>query len=121
MNLEALNYINKNCPEYLDQASRESGADEKTIRGISLFIINNGYEKLSDNQKYHFDKTIRPLIEGVKCDGFYNPYSRDRHDCSAILPNENLVAYYQNDERYCESCQSEADYMAHRKEQIDRE
>lgn len=121
MNLDALNYINKNCPEVLEQASKDNDVDESVIKGIALFVVQNGYEKLSDKQKYHFDNTIRPLIDGVKCEGFYNPYSGDRHECPAILPNKNLIAYYQNDERYCESCQSEADYMAHRKEQINNE
>lgn len=121
MNLHALDYINKNCVEVLEQASKDSGVNEAMIKGVALFAVANGYDKLSQNQKYHFDETIRPLIENVQCSGFYNPYSGDRVDCSAILPDENLIAYYGHDETYCESCQSEADYMANRREQIERE
>ena len=121
MNLNALDFINKNCVELLEQSARESNAEEETIKGIARDVVANGYDELSDKQKYHFDKTIRKLIEKVPCSGFFNHYAGTRKECPAILPDENLVEYYENDNTYCESCQAEADYMAYRKDKIDKE
>jgi hypothetical protein len=121
VNLQALDFINKNCVEILGQSARENNADEETIKGIARDAVANGYDSLSDKQKYHFDKSIRKLIEKVSCSGFFNPYSGERTNCRAILPDENLVEYYESDSNYCEACQAEADYMAYRKERIEKE
>lgn len=54
MNLEALREICKNNPEILEQSARDNKADPDTVNGIARFAIENGYEPLSVNQKYHF-------------------------------------------------------------------
>ncbi|MES2826366.1 MAG: hypothetical protein V4732_22430 [Pseudomonadota bacterium] len=113
MNLEALKEICKNNPEILEKSALDNGSDPDTVKGIALFAIGNGYDSLSVNQKYHFDKSIRKLIENVQCDGYTHELEEEHTDCPAILNDENLVEYYQNDGGYCERCQGQADSDAH--------
>ena len=68
MNLDALTEINTNNPEFLEQSAKKNGSDPEAVKGIALFAADNGYDALSANQKYHFDKSIRALIEDVQCE-----------------------------------------------------
>lgn len=115
MNLDALREICQNNPEILEQSAKDNEADPYAVKGIALFAIGNGYEALSPNQKYHFDKSIRKLIENVQCDGYTHELEEEHIECTAILNDEDLVLYYQNDGGYCESCQGQADSDAHSK------
>ena len=65
MNLQALQEIIDNNVEILESSARDNGADENTVVGIAKYAVGNGFEKLSGNQKYHFDNCIRHLIEDV--------------------------------------------------------
>ncbi|GAB2714549.1 hypothetical protein [Comamonas sediminis] len=115
MNLQALDYINKNCEEILEQASNDNNVNEAMIKGVAKFAVANGYEKLSPNQKFHFDETIRPLIEDVQCSGYTHELEEVHQECSSTLPDDRLVEYYQNDGAYCDSCQGQNDADAHTK------
>ncbi|PSW10331.1 hypothetical protein C9J01_19175 [Photobacterium rosenbergii] len=115
MNLNALNEIVTNSPEILEQSARENKADESVVMGIALFAIGNGYDALSSNQKYHFDNSIRHLIENVQCSGYTHECEEYQQECTNILDDDNLVEYYQEQYGYCESCQGQADADAHSK------
>jgi hypothetical protein len=115
MNLEALKEIIRNCPEILEESARDNGADESVVMGIAEFSSRNGYEALSENQKYHFDNAIRHLIEDVQCSGYTHELEEEHQECPNILDDDDLVEYYQNDGAYCESCQGQADADAHSK------
>lgn len=69
MNLQALQEIIQNHVEILEQSAKDKNVSEHVVIGIAKFTATNGYEKLSDNQAYHFDNCIRPLIENVQCPG----------------------------------------------------
>lgn len=116
MNLEALEEINKNNPEILEQSARDNKADVSAVLGIALFAAENGYDKLSSAQKYHFDNCIRPLIEDVKCSGYTHECEEMPSNCDAILDDEDLVEYYKYQGKYCESCEAQASADAHSKE-----
>lgn len=118
MNLEALTEINTNTPEILEQSAKENGSDPEAVKGIALFAADNGYDALSDNQKYHFDKSIRALIENVQCHAYTHEFDEMPGNCTAILKDEDLVDCYQNEEFYCESCQAQSSADAHSKEQF---
>ncbi|PKG68293.1 MULTISPECIES: hypothetical protein [Pseudoalteromonas] len=121
MNLEALKEISTNNPEILEQSARDNKADEKTIVGIASFAAENGYEKLSDSQKYYFDNCIRPLIEDVQCSGYTHEFEEVHRECEATLDDEDLVEYYQEQGKYCESCEAQASADAHSKESFMRD
>lgn len=114
MNLEALKEINKNHPEILEQSAKDNKADASTILGIALFVAENGCEKLSSSQEYHFDNCIRPLIEEVQCSGYTHECEEIPSNCDAILDDEDLVEYYKWG-KYCESCEAQASVDAHSK------
>lgn len=121
MNLDALKEINTNNPEILEQSARDNNANESTITGIALFAANNGYDSLTSPQKYHFDNCIRPLIEDVKCSGYNHKFEEVPRECPAILDDDDLVEYYQNDGKYCDSCEGQASSDAHSKESFMRD
>lgn len=70
MNLEALNEIVSNQESYIESAAHEAGVDEGMLVGVAKAAIGGGYDSLSHKQKYHFDNSLRPLIEGVRCQGY---------------------------------------------------
>ncbi len=121
MNLDALKEININNPEILEQLARDNNADESTIIGIALYAANNGYDSLTSAQKYHFDICIRPLVEDVQCSGYNHEFEEILRECSVILDDEDLVEYYQEDGKYCESCEAQASIDAHSKESFMRD
>jgi hypothetical protein len=114
LNLDALKEINTNHPDILERLAKDN--DFKTVKGIALFVVQKGYDALTDDQKYHFNKSIRPLIENVKCTGYTREFDKMPSDCSTIIDDEDLVKHYQNGEPYCENCQSDESAEAHSKE-----
>jgi hypothetical protein len=121
LNLDALKEINTNNPEILEESARDNSADESTIVGIAKFAAANGYESLSSPQKFHFDNCIRPLIENVSCSGYNHEFEEAPRVCEAILDDDDLVEYYQNDGKYCENCEGQASSDAHSKESFMRD
>ncbi|KKA45902.1 hypothetical protein [Salinivibrio sp. KP-1] len=121
MNLNALKEIVDNQVEILESSARDNGADENTIVGIAKYAIGNGYDKLSSNQKYHFDNSIRHLIENVQCSGYNHEFVEVPRECPNILDDDDLVEYYQDDGKYCESCEGQASADAHSKESFFRD
>jgi hypothetical protein len=115
MNLDALREINNNCSEVLEQSARNNSVDEEIIKGIASYVVINGYEALSDKQKYHFDNSIRHLIENVRCPGYTHEFEEIKKKCENILDDEVLVDFYKNDGVFCESCQGQSDADAHSK------
>ena len=115
MNLEALSDINKNNPEILEQSAKANGSDAEAVKGIALFAADNGYDSLSANQKFHFDKSIRALIENVQCHGYTHEFDETPGNCEAIINDDDLLECYQNDVFYCESCQAQSADDAHSK------
>lgn len=115
MNLDALREINNNYPEILEQSARSNSVDKEVIKGIALFVVMNEYEALSDKKKYHFDNSIRHLIENVQCSGYTHELEERHIECKNILNDEVLVGFYQNDGVFCENCQGQSDADAHSK------
>ncbi|MGY8871622.1 MAG: hypothetical protein ACKVJE_14390 [Pseudomonadales bacterium] len=121
MNLDALKEIITNNPEILEQSARDNNVDENTITGIALYAENNGYDSLTSPQKYHFDNCIRPLIEDVQCSSYTHEFEEVRRECPVILDDRNIVEYYQEDRKYCKSCEAQASSDAYSKELLMRD
>lgn len=121
MNLNALQELLDNNVEILEESARANKADENVVVGIAKYVIGNGYEKLSNPQKYHFDNCIRPLIENVQCPGYTHEFEDIPNDCPNILDDDDLVEFYKLDGKYCESCEGQAAADAHTKESFFRD
>lgn len=108
MNLNALSEILTNQVEILEESANDNGVDVETILGVARDAAANGYDQLTDKQKYRFDQTIRHLIEDVECDGYQGLYGEDDPICEAILDDDDLVECYQEDNFLCEDCRADA-------------
>ena len=115
MNLYALDFINKNCEELLEQAAAHAAVSEKDIKGIAKFAVANGYDELTPKQKFRFDQVIRPLIENVNCSGYTHELEEQHRECDSILDDDDLVKYYEEQGAFCEGCQGQSDADAHTK------
>lgn len=115
MNLHALKEILDINVEILEESARDNGSDENTVVGIAKYAVGNGYEKLSNPQKYHFDNCIRPFIENVQCSGYNHEFEENPRECSNTLDDDDLVEHYQQGGKYCESCEAQASSDAHSK------
>ena len=56
------------------------------------------------------------MIEDVQCSGYTHECEEVPRECEAILDDEDLVEYYQQQGKYCESCEAKASADAHSKE-----
>lgn len=121
MNLQALREIINNNVEILESSAKNTNTDVSTIVGIAKYVIENGVEALSSKQKYHFEKCIRHLIENVQCSGYNHEFEELRRECPNILDDDDLVEYYQNEGKYCESCEAQSSADAHSKESFFRD
>lgn len=115
MNLQALEEIINNNVEIIEEAANDNNADKDVVIGIAKFAVINGFDKLSDPQKYHFNNCIRHLIEDVQCPGYNHEFEEVPTECPNILDEDQLVEYYQNITEYCEQCEAQASDDAYRK------
>ncbi len=65
MNLRNLYLLSKENPQAIERLAEEQGLDPVVSIGVmKLMLANEGnYAGLSENQKRHFDLSIKPLIE----------------------------------------------------------
>ncbi|AJO77494.1 hypothetical protein [Pseudomonas sp. MRSN 12121] len=110
MNLAALRHIVENNPELIEENVPERGNSAATIGVAKLLVGNNGnVAALSENQRYHYETYIRPLVESVPCDGIFSADAEGEHDgCigNGIIDDDDLEGCYILDEMLCQECQS---------------
>lgn len=118
MNIDALDYIVNNEVEIIEDSAKSAGVKAGSAVGVSKQVVAEKTDKnLSDDQRFVFERAVRPLIEGLTC-------NRKMHDdnetilCGARLPDSQLYDYYAHDETYCENCRSDLDYQAYRWDKI---
>jgi len=121
MNLQALEEIIENHEKILESSAEDNNTDANVVIGIARFAVKNGFEALSNNQKYHFDNCIRHLIEDVQCSGYTHECEGVAYECINILDDSQLVEYYQEEGGYCEGCEAQASADAHSKESFFRD
>ncbi|SPZ52600.1 Uncharacterised protein [Serratia quinivorans] len=109
MNIDALEYLLENSIELIEESAISAGVNVDSAEGVAKQVVGEKtIEDLTIKQLYVFDKAIRPLIEGLTCSGQWNEVVEEP-ECGRPIPDANLVAYYQDDETLCESCQSLSD------------
>ncbi len=118
MNLEALNEILANQEDILEDSANDNGTDIEVAFGIARDAAANGYDSLSNNQKYHFDNCIRHLIEDVNCDGYRGAFGEEDPHCQNVLDDDDLADCYRQDSFLCEGCESEASGDIHSRDRI---
>ena len=65
MNLQRLFHLSEENPQAIDALCAEHGLDPVVAHGVVLLMIANdgNIATLSQKQREHFDRAIRPLIE----------------------------------------------------------
>lgn len=110
MNIAALRHIVENNPELIEENVAARGNPTAAIGVAKLLVGNQGnVDALSENQRYHYESHIRPLIENVPCDGVFGPEDEDGNGgCigSGRIDDEDLEGCYMLDEMFCQECQS---------------
>lgn len=80
-----------------------TSVDSDATLGIARRLIGNGesVESLTDNQQWHYQEFIKPLIEDVAC---------SNNDCGQIIEDDQtLLTGYQIDEVICQHCRYQMD------------
>jgi len=87
--------------------------------GVAKAAIANGYDSLSEKQKY----VLRPYLK-ARCSGVVDP-GGNHNECQATLEGEALLEAYRvcddTESLNCENCRSEVDYLNHHRENFFRE
>lgn len=121
MNIAALDCLLKDNIELIETSAKSAKVDVDAAIGVSRQVVGeNTINNLTERQLYIFNEAIRPLIEDLKCSGQWNEVAEEGY-CGRLIPDENLVSYYQRDETLCESCQSLSDAQQQTKARIMRE
>ncbi|MHC8308208.1 hypothetical protein ACYZUC_01120 [Pseudomonas sp. GT1P32] len=110
MNIVALRHVVENNPELIEENVPARGNPAAAI-GVAKFLVgNNGnVEALSENQRYHYENHIRPLVENVPCSGVFGPEDEDGNGgCigNGRIDDEDLDGCYILDEMLCQECQA---------------
>jgi hypothetical protein len=120
MSLEVLELIFNNCPEKIEQLAEENKVKNVDVSLRLADLLGRGkktLEELTDAQMYHFEKTMRPLIENVPCDGVLGIIENDDGEyvdtCNGngYIDEESLLISYQEDDFKCQICRFDADRM----------
>jgi hypothetical protein len=111
MNLEVLGFLLDN-ENYIEEKAKDANVDSRASVGIvKLLRTNEGdLSILKGNQTYHYEKVIKPLLEGVQCEGPVG--MNDDEDgnwitsCTndGIVDDESLYQSYLEHDFKCQLC-----------------
>ena len=104
MNIAVLKYLTDNDPSFVTDATDLGGHDAKAALGVAAFLLahNGEIERLSPNQRFYWDKYIKPFLQDVPCEGVLG----DSGACSGNgrIDNESLLLSYQDHKFLCQLC-----------------
>lgn len=107
MNLEVLNHIVTNAPEFIEGLAEENMLDGQASIGIAKILLGNNGDlaELSGKQNFHYEKCIMPLIENVQCEGVFGP---ETCTGTGYVDDESLLGCYISGKFQCQLCQHDA-------------
>ena len=78
--------------------------------GVAKFLVgsSDNFAKMSDNQQYHYNQVIKPLISRVSCDGMIGVHEDGSSSCigTDFIEDDQLLGAYQLDDMRCQQCTS---------------
>ncbi|EGQ8490968.1 hypothetical protein GTP20_23820 [Vibrio alginolyticus] len=120
MSLEVLGFIFDNCPEKIEELAEGSKVKNVDVSLRLAGLLGHGditLEELTEAQVYHYEKSMRPLIENVPCDGVLGIIENDDGEyvdtCNGngYIDEESLLISYQEDDFKCQICRFDAERM----------
>lgn len=108
---EVLNYIVNNSPELIEELAEENSLNEEASIGVAKFLLGDdgNFDQMSQKQRHHFEKTIKPLIENVRCDGMIGDHEDGTSSCigNEVIDEDSLLQAYECDDMRCQHCIAE--------------
>ena len=105
-----LNYIVENQEELIIESAQEENIDANASVGVAKFLVgsSDNFAKMSDNQQYHYNQVIKPLISRVSCDGMIGVHEDGSSSCigTDFIEDDQLLGAYQLDDMRCQQCTS---------------
>lgn len=104
MDVDVLKHLVRNDPMFIEDAADLGGHDPQAALGVAAFLLGNAgrVESLSSEQRFYWDKYVRPFLEDVPCDGALG----DSGACAGTgkIDEESLLTCYQNHTFLCQPC-----------------
>lgn len=113
MPLEVLQFISENCPEKIEELAEARGVRNVDVSLRLARLLSQGelsIDELTEAQMYHYNQTMRPLIERVSCDGVLGMIENENGEyidtCNGdgYIDEESLLISYQEDDFKCQIC-----------------
>lgn len=118
MNLEVLDFLLDN-EKYIEDLAKEVKVDSNASVGIAKLLQANAGDSsvLKGNQIYHYENVIKPLLEGVLCEGPIGMIEDDEGNWDTscvnggIVDDESLYQSYLEEDFKCQICRHDAENM----------
>ncbi|HFD2143760.1 TPA: hypothetical protein ACF2EA_003584 [Acinetobacter baumannii] len=112
--INVLQHILDNCEEYIiELATENSISNTDATIGVAQFLVANpeNFSKMSQNQNFHYEKAIKPLIHNVYCDGMIGEHEDGSSSCigNGFIDEDSLLGAYLEEDMRCQHCVSTAD------------
>lgn len=106
--MDVLLYILENSEELIIENAEEESMNADASMGVAKFLVGDSenFVRMSDNQKYHYNKVIKPLISQVSCDGMIGIHEDGSSSCigNEFIEQDQLLTAYQMDDMRCQQC-----------------
>ncbi|TKE97960.1 hypothetical protein FCV51_17980 [Vibrio kanaloae] len=111
MNLEVLGFLLDN-ENYIEEMAKTVGVDSNATFGVVKFIKakDGDLSTLKGKQIFHYERVIKPLLEGVQCDGPIGMIEDDdgNWDTSCVnggvIDDDSLLQSYFEEDFKCQIC-----------------
>ena len=118
MNLEVLEFLLDN-ENYIEEMAKGVGVDSNASVGIVKLLKANAGDlsNLKGKQTFHYEKVIKPLLEGVQCEGPIGMIEDDEGNWDTscvnggIVDDESLYQSYLEEDFKCQICRYDAENM----------
>jgi len=115
---DVLEYILDNCDYYITEIAEENSISDPEISiRIGHFLTGNSenFSKMTPNQKFHYDKAIKPLIHNVHCEGMIGDHEDGSSSCigDGFIDEDSLLSAYLEEDMRCQQCRHTTDSWHH--------
>ena len=116
MNLEVLEFLLDN-ESYIEEMAKSANVDSSASVGIAKLLQGNDGDlsSLKGKQTYHYENVIKPLLEGVQCEGPIGMIEDEdgNWDTSCvnggIVDDESIYLSYLEENFKCQICRHDSE------------
>lgn len=120
MNLEVLDFLFDN-EKYIEEMATDVGLDKKASVGIVKLLKTNAGDLsiLKGKQIFHYEQVIRPLLEGVQCEGVIGMIQDEEDnwvsscESGGIIDDVSLYQSYLEEDFKCQICRFDSEKISY--------